>query len=67
MEKVAKLVMVSFLSRVIVNKEATDQEIIDKARASVLQRIPLEFYENVEEIADDKECPYGTFDTDELL
>jgi hypothetical protein len=66
MNKIAKLVTVSFTSRVIVNETATPDEIIHAAKENIQQRIELAFGNNVTSITDDKECPFGTYDFDTI-
>jgi hypothetical protein len=66
-KKVAKLVVVSFITRVIVDENATDMEIIEAAKPRILEKIHKnEIGENLEEIMDDKECPFGTMPEDKL-
>ncbi len=57
--KVAKLVLASILVRVIVDDSATDEQIVDAAKAKVIDKAKNELYENIEEIMDDKEVPFG--------
>ena len=64
MEKVAKIIEVYFAARVIVQKNATEDEIILLAKNNIKQRLDLECGDNLTSIEDDHECPYGTFDTD---
>ena len=54
----AMLVKVSLMTRVICNDDATDEEIIEKARYQLVEKVVNELDENVEEIEDDEECPY---------
>lgn len=61
---VAKLVTVSLCTRVIVDENATDLEILEACKSNFVARVELELGENLESITDDTECPYGTFDTD---
>jgi hypothetical protein len=63
---VAKLLTVSMMTRVIVDEEATDEEIVEAGRKGLLTSLLNDCMENVEEIRDDEECPYGTFDTDNV-
>jgi hypothetical protein len=58
MAKVAKLVYTSFVTRVIVDENATDDEIISVAKYKLHDIIIDEFSENLEKIVDDTECPY---------
>ena len=66
MAKVAKLVKCSFVARVIVNDTDTQQRAIDKARSSFMIDIINNLEEASEEIVEDTECPFGTFETDYL-
>ena len=64
MSKVAKLVSVSLITRVIVDENATEEQILNEAKDSFLDKIYRELGEHVEDIADDTECPYDKeFDT----
>lgn len=65
MAKVAKLVYVSLATRVIVDENASDEEIIEKARPKFIDKVRSELGENLEDIVDDTECPFGTFITDQ--
>src|SRR3990172_9904176 len=58
MKKVAKLVYVSLLTRVVVNENATDEEIMETAKPKLIDKIKQEGLENLEEIVDDTEVPY---------
>ena len=58
MSKVAKLVLVSFMTRVVVDETATDEQILDLARPKFLEKVIHELHENLEEIKDDTEMPY---------
>ena len=64
MKKIAKLVMLSPMVRVIVDENATDEEILDKARPKLLQLIKDSAGEIIEDIIDDEECHYGTLKDD---
>lgn len=65
MAKVAKLVIVSLLTRVIVEDTATDEEIVAQAKSGFQAKLDNnELMENLEEITDDKEAPFGTFEFD---
>jgi hypothetical protein len=64
MAKVAKLVMVSLMTRVVVDEIATDEEILNKARPKFIEKVNMELGENLEEITDDTECPYGSLSRD---
>ena len=56
--KVAKLVAVSFLTRVVVEENATEEEVLEKAKSNFAFKIEDELSENLEYIVDDIECPY---------
>lgn len=65
MAKIAKLVAVSLMTRVVVDELATDEEILDAARSQFMEKISTELGENLEFIEDDTECPYGALLSDE--
>jgi hypothetical protein len=58
MAKVAKLVTVSFTTRVIVEDTASDEEIIEASRGKVAEKVINELQEHLESIEDDTEMPY---------
>jgi hypothetical protein len=62
MPKVAKIVLVSKIVRVIVDSEATDKQIFDVANT----KLKYKDFEigDIEYIKEDTECPFGTFDED---
>lgn len=63
--KVAKLVTVSLMTRVIVDQNASDTDILDAAREKFIEKIKTELSEHLESIDDDQECPYDPpFDTE---
>jgi hypothetical protein len=64
MAKVAKLITISLMTRVVVDENATDEQIIEVAKPKLIEKIRSEAMENLEEIVDDAECPCGTFYTD---
>lgn len=53
----AVLVSVSFITRVIVEDNATQEDIIDLARPRLFEKVQNELYANLESIDDDTECP----------
>lgn len=58
--KVAKLVMVSLMTRVIVDDNSTDEQILEKAKARFQAKLDNnELMDNLESIEDDEELPYG--------
>ena len=64
-KKVAKLVYFSMMTRVVVDENATDEEIIKACYPNIQAKIDnKELGENIEDIEDDGECPFGTFDYD---
>jgi hypothetical protein len=57
--KKAYLVYVSLATRVVVDDNATEQDIIKLANANILDNIITDgIFENVEEVLEDEECPY---------
>jgi len=58
MKKVAKLVYVSLLTRVIVDENATEQDILEAAIPKLSEKLLDNPYEHVENIVDDLECPF---------
>lgn len=57
--KKAHLVYVSIATRVVVDENATEQDIIELANAQIMDNIVVDgIFENVEEVLDDYECPY---------
>jgi hypothetical protein len=62
--KVAKLVAVSMVTRIIIPENATDEDIKEKALPVFQERLNNEFFENLEFIELDEECPYGIICSD---
>jgi hypothetical protein len=58
MAKVAKLVYLSMVTRVIVDEDAREEEIVEASRENFIRKVNLELGENTGEIIDDIECPY---------
>jgi hypothetical protein len=59
--KKAHLVYVSMATRVVVDENATEQEIIKLANAQIINNIIADgIFENVEEVLEDYECPYDS-------
>lgn len=56
--KVSKLVYVTLLTRVIVEENATEQEIMEKAVPKLSENLMDSPFENIEKIVDDTEMPY---------
>lgn len=65
MGKVAKLVSVSLITRVIVDENASEQDILELAIPKLSEKLMDEPFEHIEEIVDDEECPYD-HDFDEV-
>jgi hypothetical protein len=63
-KKVAKLVAVSFVTRVIVDEDATEEQILDAARPNFEIKVVSELGENLDDIIDDTEVPYGSLPRD---
>ena len=59
MGKVAKLVTITMSTRVIVDENASESDIIELASIRMSEKIQYEFNENLESIEDDIECPYN--------
>jgi len=57
-KKVAKLVRVSLVTRVIVDEDATEQEIMELAVPKLSENLMDSPFENLDEIVDDTECPF---------
>ena len=57
MKKVAKLVRVSLVTRVVVNEDATEQEIMELAIPKLSENLMDAPFENIDEIVEDLECP----------
>jgi hypothetical protein len=57
--KVAKLVYVNLLTRVVVNQNATEQEIMELAIPKLSEQLMDSPLENIEKIVNDLECPYN--------
>jgi len=58
MKKVAKLVYVSLLTRVVVDENATEQDIMEAAIPKLSEKLMDEPFEHIEQIVDDLECPF---------
>ena len=66
MKKVARLVEFSLRTRVVVDENATEDEIIRASYKGIQDKITNEeLGDNLVECDLDDECPIGTFDTDE--
>ncbi len=62
MKKVAKLVTVSFITRVIVDENASDEIIFEEARPYLKQKAAEEMFDNLISIEADTECPFNEDD-----
>ena len=56
--KVAKLVRVSFVTRVIVDANLSDDEVVNIAQNNIIHKATTEIHENVDDVEIDTECPY---------
>ena len=59
MSKVAKLVTITMKTRILVDENASESDIIELASIKMSEKIQYEFNENLESIEDDIECPYN--------
>ena len=64
MGKVAKLVKVCLVTRVIVDEDATDDQILQKSTMAFKLKVNEELSEHLDSIEPDVECPFGTLSTD---
>jgi hypothetical protein len=67
--RVAKLVMVSLMTRVIVDDNLTEEQELEQraeqAKAAFVDKIMNDgLGDHLESIEDDEDCPFGTFDSD---
>lgn len=58
MKKVAKLVTCSLMTRVVVDEDASENEIIEMAKSRFVVKILNELHEHIEDVEDDLEVPY---------
>jgi len=63
---VAKLVYYSFVTRVLVPEDASEDLIVKASRSSMMSKVESELHENLEEIIDDIECPASIEDGEYL-
>ena len=56
--KVAKLVSCNLMTRVIVEENATEDEIIRAAKHNLIYTVNESLGDNIDTIEDDEECPY---------
>ena len=69
MAKKAYLVVSTFVTRVIADEnlenEKNWQELVNKSEEAIIAKIHNdELSENIEDIIEDEECPYGSLDKD---
>lgn len=57
--KVAKLVYTSFVTRVIVEENSSEEQILEAAKSKLLEQVKYDLAENLEEIKNDTEVPYS--------
>lgn len=62
--KKAFLVTASVCTRVVVDEDASDEEIMDAARARLLSNLNNDYYDNIDDIVADVECPFGSLRED---
>lgn len=53
----AKLVYYSFVTRVVVPEDATEEQIVEASKSDMMSKVEGDLHENLEEIIDDIECP----------
>lgn len=58
MAKVAKLVLVSLMTRVIVDDTDDEAAVLSATRPRLIRKINTDLEDNIESIEDDTECPY---------
>lgn len=69
MAKKAYLVVSTFVTRVIADENLEDeknwQELVNKSKEVIIAKIQNdELSENIEDVIEDEECPYGSLDKD---
>ena len=69
MAKKAYLVISTFVTRVIADENLEDEnnwkELVNKSEQAIIEKIQNgEIEENIEDVIEDDECPYGSFDND---
>lgn len=60
----AKLVTASFMARVVVPDDATDEQIIEASKNAFIYKVNTELSDNVFDIDDDNEFPFGKYPDD---
>jgi hypothetical protein len=66
MAKVAKLVLVSLMTRVIVDEDTPFDDVVEAARKGLSNQLNNDLHDNVEEVFEDTEVPFGILDSDFL-
>ena len=64
MAKIAKLIAVNLLTRVIVDEADSEEENLAAAKPRLISKINTDLRDNVEYIEEDSECPFDP-ETDE--
>jgi len=65
MARIAKLVCVSLMTRIIVDEDATEEQMMEQARPQLIEKLQEDgLLDHVENIEDDEECPFGIFNED---
>lgn len=63
MKKVAMLVTFSFVTRVIVDEDASEEDIVNAAKEGIQEKVNNdELWDNLDKIEEDEECPYSEED-----
>jgi hypothetical protein len=62
--KVAKIVKVCLVTRVVVEENATQEEILQKCGMAFKLQVNEELSEHLDSIEPDVECPFGTLPSD---
>jgi len=55
----AKLVTISLMTRIVVEDNATEEQILEATKCKFIEKVQTEIGEHVEDISDDVEMPYG--------
>ena len=63
-KKKAFLVTAIVCTRVVADEDASDEEIMDAAKARLLSNLNHDYYDNIEDIVEDVECPFGSLRED---
>ena len=62
MAKVAKIVWASVGTRIVVDENATDEQVWEAAKDNLVRNLANDGLDNVDKIALDTEVPYGSLD-----